>query len=267
MGYSSLVNHIQISPNRTSPRKNVIDTITIHCTAGQCSVESLGQWFLKTSPKPSSANYGIGKDGRIGLYVDENDRSWCSSSKENDNRAVTIEVSSDNFHPYAVSSQAYSSLIDLCTDICRRNGIPELKWRADKSLIGRVALQNMTVHRWFAAKACPGDYLYNRHTEIAHRVNQKLNPKPVEPINPIYDVEKEEEMDLETFKKYWYQMRKELQDNDSSKWSQEARVWAINSGLIIGGSNGVDNFMWEDVLTREQLIMILYRYSQLSGKA
>ncbi len=102
------------------------------------------------------------------------DRSWCSSSGSNDNRAITIECASDTTDPYAVNDKVYAALIDLVTDICRRNGIKELKWKADKSLIGQVEQQNMTVHRWFANKACPGDYLYNCHGQIAAEVNARL---------------------------------------------------------------------------------------------
>lgn len=97
------------------------------------------------------------------MCVEEKDRSWCSSSGSNDHRAITIEVASDTTHPYAVKEAAYKGLIDLLVDICRRNGIKELKWKADKNLIGKPDQQNMTVHRWFANKACPGDYLYNLH--------------------------------------------------------------------------------------------------------
>lgn len=173
MSNSSLVDYTQISPNKTSPRNHKIDTITIHCTAGQCSVEGLGSTFAPTS-REASSNYGIGYDGRIGMYVEEKDRSWCSSNRDNDNRAITIEVASDSTHPYAVKDAAYESLIKLLVDICKRNDIKELKWKADKSLIGQVDKQNMTVHRWFANKACPGDYLYERHSEIAAAVNKQL---------------------------------------------------------------------------------------------
>lgn len=173
MGNSNLVSYTKISPNKTSPRNHAIDTITIHCVVGQCSVETLGGIFADASRKASS-NYGIGADGRVGMYVEEKDRSWCSSSGSNDNRAITIECASDTTDPYAVNEKVYAALIDLVTDICRRNGIKELKWKADKSLIGQVEQQNMTVHRWFANKACPGDYLYNRHGQIAAEVNARL---------------------------------------------------------------------------------------------
>lgn len=175
MGFtnSSLVNYTKISPNRTSNRTHAIDTITIHCVVGQCSVETLGNVFAPTS-RQASSNYGVGTDGRIGMYVEEKDRSWCSSSASNDHRAITIEVASDTYAPYAVNDKAYAALINLVADICKRNGIKELKWKADKSLIGQVDKQNMTVHRWFAATSCPGDYLYSRMGDIATKVNAKL---------------------------------------------------------------------------------------------
>jgi hypothetical protein len=174
MSNSSLVKHTRISPNRTSPRNHTIDTITIHCVVGQCSVETLGDIFAPTS-RQASCNYGVGVDGRIGMYCEEKDRSWCTSSSSNDNRAITIEVASDASHPYAVKDIVFASLLDLITDICKRNNIKELKWKADKSLIGQVDKQNMTVHRWFANKSCPGDYLYNLHPAIVAEVNKRLN--------------------------------------------------------------------------------------------
>ena len=173
MSNSPLANYIKISPNKTSPRKHKIDTITIHCIVGQWTAKQGCDYFAKATSK-CSANYVVGKDGSIGLSVDEKDRSWCSSSSSNDNRAITIEVASDTTHPYAVTDKAYKALIDLLVDICKRNNIKELKWKADKSLIGQTDKQNMTVHRWFANKACPGDYLYNKHSEIASAVNKRL---------------------------------------------------------------------------------------------
>lgn len=173
MSNSPLVNYTKISPNKTSPRNHAIDTVTIHCVVGQLSVESLGATFASKDRKASS-NYGIGPDGRIGMYVEEKDRSWCSSNYQNDNRAITIEVASDTTHPYAVKDAAYKALIDLLVDICQRNGIKKLLWKNDKSLIGQVDKQNMTVHRWFAAKECPGEYLFSRHAQIANEVNSRL---------------------------------------------------------------------------------------------
>lgn len=173
MSNSPLVSYTKISPNKTENRNHKIDTITIHCVVGQCSVSTLGNIFSDPS-KEASSNYGIGYDGKIGMYVEEKDRSWCSSNAENDNRAITIECASDTEEPYAINDAVYKSLINLCADICKRNGIKELKWKADKSLIGHPEEQNMTVHRWFANKSCPGDYIYNRLGKIAAEVNAKL---------------------------------------------------------------------------------------------
>lgn len=171
---SKLVSYTRLSPNKTSPRKHIIDTITIHCMAGNLSIEACGTIFANKARQVSS-NYGIGSDGRIALYVNESDRSWCSSNKSNDHRAVTIEVANDGGAPdWHVSDKAMNSLINLVTDICKRNNIKELKWQGNKNLIGQIDKQNMTVHRWFAAKACPGNYLYNKHCYIANEVNKKL---------------------------------------------------------------------------------------------
>lgn len=173
MSNSSLVSYTFISPCRSVPREHKIDTITIHCVVGQLSVEGICGCF-RNSAVGASCNYAIGADGRIGLCVEEKDRSWCSSSPSNDHRAVTIECASDRAHPYAINDKVYKSLVNLCADICKRNGIKKLKWKADRSLIGQVDRQNMTVHRWFANKACPGDYIYNRLGRIAIEVNAKL---------------------------------------------------------------------------------------------
>ncbi len=172
MSNSPLVSYTKISPHRDSPRNHKIDTITIHCVVGQCNVEPLGELF---QTKAASSNYGIGKDGRIAMFVEEKDRSYCSSSAANDNRAITIECASDTKEPFAVNDKVYAALIDLLVDICNRNGIPKLLWRADKSLIGQVDKQNMTVHRWFhPGKSCPGTFLYERMGKIADDVNKRL---------------------------------------------------------------------------------------------
>ena len=173
MSNSSLISMRKISPNRNSPRNHAIDTITIHCYVGQASIESMASWLCNPQAK-ASANYGIGSDGRIICMVDEADRSWCSSNAANDNRAITIECASDVSDPFRVNDKVYVSLIALCTDICKRNGIKELKWKADPSLVGQPDKQNMTAHRWFANKACPGDYLYSHFADIANKVNIQL---------------------------------------------------------------------------------------------
>lgn len=174
MSNSQLVDYTRISPNKNSPRNHKIDTITIHCVVGQCTVETLGNIFAPTS-RQASSNYGVGTDGKIGMYVEEKDRSWCSSNAANDNRAVTIEVASDTKHPYAVNDRAFAALLDLVTDICKRNGIKKLVWSTKKAdRVNHKNGCNMTVHRDYANKSCPGDYLYNRHGEIAAEVNRRL---------------------------------------------------------------------------------------------
>ena len=159
MSNSPLVSYTKLSPNHSGQRTHAIDRITPHCVVGQCSVETLGNIFAPTS-RQASCQYGIGVDGRVGMYVEEKNRSWCSSSNENDQRAVTIECASDTTHPYAFKDVVYNKLIELCVDICKRNGKKKLLWLGDKTktLNYNPAADEMvlTVHRWFANKSCPG---------------------------------------------------------------------------------------------------------------
>lgn len=174
MSNSLLVSHTNISPNTYGKRTKPIDTVTIHCVVGQLSVESICGLF-KSKERKASCNYAIGTDGRIGLCVPEDMASQCSSSQSNDQRAITIECASDLKHPYAINDKVYRALVELLADICSRNpGIPELRWQGKESLAGRPAQQNITCHRWFAPKSCPGDYIYNRLGKIASEVNEKL---------------------------------------------------------------------------------------------
>lgn len=168
MSNSALVNYTRISPNRTSPRKDTIKKITIHHMAGNLSVETCGSVFAPTS-RQASANYGIGTDGRVGMYVEEKDCAWTSSNADNDNQAVTIEVANDEIGgQWHVSDTALAKLIDLCVDICQRNGIAKLNYTGDKT-------GNLTMHKWFAATACPGPYLESKFPYIAEEVNKRLN--------------------------------------------------------------------------------------------
>ena len=171
MSNSPLVSYTKISPNSNNPRNKPIAKITIHHMAGNLSIESCGNIFAKASRKASS-NYGIGSDGRIGMYVEEKNRSWCSSSAANDNQAITIEVANDGGAPnWHVSDKALASLIDLCTDICKRNGIVRLNFTGDAS-------GNLTQHNYFAATACPGPYLKSKFQYIANEVNKRLGHIP-----------------------------------------------------------------------------------------
>ena len=165
MGFtnSPLVAFTLLSPNHSGQRTKRIDRISPHCVVGQCTAEGLGEWFHRPSTQASS-NYGIDKDGRVGLYVDEKNRSWCTSSNENDQRAVTIECASGKVEPYAMNEVVYDRLIDLCVDICRRNGKKKLLWFGDKNKTLNYQPKEdemlITVHRWFANKSCPGNWLY-----------------------------------------------------------------------------------------------------------
>lgn len=168
MSNSSLVNYTKISPNSNNPRKDVIKKITIHHMAGNLTIEQCGELFAKSS-RQASANYGIGTDGRVGMYVEECNRAWTSGNADNDNQAVTIEVANDggadtNWH---VSDTALAKLIDLCVDICKRNDIPKLNFTGN-------ATGNLTMHCYFQATACPGPYLKSKFSYIADEVNKKL---------------------------------------------------------------------------------------------
>ena len=205
MSNSTLVTYTKISPNRTSPRNHAIDTITIHCFVGQVTAESgcNAKNFVTYDPvNGASCNYVVGYDGSIGLCVDEADRSWCSSNRDNDHRAITIEVACETSHPYNVTVKAYDALIKLVADICKRNGIKKLLWKADKSLIGQVDKQNMTVHRWFANKSCPGEYLYNQHGDIAKKVNILLGSETEEYVPTVLEWQKAAIADGFAFPKY-----------------------------------------------------------------
>ena len=174
---SPLVAHTRISPNHSGQRTHAIDRITPHCVVGQCTAEGLGDWFVKSSTQASS-NYGIDKDGRVGLYVEEKNRSWCTSSNANDQRAVTIECASDTSEPYAFRDVVYQKLITLCVDICRRNGKTKLIWFGDKdktlNYSPKANEMILTVHRWFANKSCPGNWMYARMGDLADKVTAQL---------------------------------------------------------------------------------------------
>lgn len=180
MGYtnSSMVVYTKLSPNHSGQRTHSIDRITPHCVVGQCTAEGLGEWFEDSNTQASS-NYGIDRDGRVGLYVEEKNRSWCSSSNANDQRAVTIECASDRTEPYAMNNAVYSTLIKLCTDICKRNGKKKLLWLGDKTTTLNYSPKAdemvLTVHRWFANKSCPGDWLYERLGDLAAKITAALS--------------------------------------------------------------------------------------------
>lgn len=232
---SPLVGCTVLSPNHSGQRKYDIDRISPHCVVGQCTAEGLGEWFAEASTKASS-NYGIDRNGRVGLYVEEKDRSWCTSSSANDQRAVTIECASDTTEPYRMNDAVYSKLILLCADICRRNGKTKLLWLGDKdtTLAYTPAADEMviTVHRWFAAKSCPGDWLFSRLGDLAAKVTAILQEEQA----PVLD-------------------------NTPASWSKDAVEWAVENGLMVGDTVG--NLMLRSPITREQFCVMLKRYHDL----
>lgn len=234
MSNSSLVDYVKISPCRSYGRNHKIDTVTVHCVVGQLTAESIA-WCFADESVEASCNYGVGKDGDISLVVEEKDRSWCTSSGENDNRAITIEVASDMEEPYWVTDAAFESLIRLLADICARNGIERLVWSENKN--DRVNHRNgcnMTVHRDYANKSCPGEYLYSRHGEIAQRVNELLEGGTMKRYNKV------EEM---------------------PKWAQEPIQALIDAGALQGDENGNLN-LTEDMM---RMLVINKRYADSVG--
>ncbi|MCI8753175.1 MAG: N-acetylmuramoyl-L-alanine amidase [Lachnospiraceae bacterium] len=194
---SSMVAYTKLSPNHSGQRTHSIDRITPHCVVGQLSAESICGCFTSPS-RQASCNYGIGTDGKVSLCVEEKNRSWCSSSNANDQRAVTIECASDKTEPYAMNSKVYDSLIKLCTDICKRNGKKKLLWLGDRNKVLNYTPKSdemvLTVHRWFANKSCPGGWLYARLGDLAAKVTAALGspsePKPASNKKQLYRVRK-----------------------------------------------------------------------------
>lgn len=232
MSNSSLVSYTQLSPNNSGHRTHVIDRITPHCVVGQLTAKSICNCFASRKVE-ASCNYGIGSDGEIALIVDEGNRSWCSSSRENDQRSVTIECASDTTSPYAFKTIVYDKLVELCTDICRRNGKNKLIWFGDKnkSLNYNPAGNEMvlTVHRWFANKACPGDWMYQRMGNLANEVSNRLDP--VKPAKPVDNVEKGVCNKMETFYKTY---------NDVPEYYQPTIKKLMDCGVLRGKRGGTD---------------------------
>lgn len=208
---SNLVNYKQLSPNHSGQRTYPITRITPHCVVGQASVETIGKIFAPTT-RQASCQYGIGSDGRVALICEEKNRSWCTggytnftvngkvrSGSLNDQKAVTIECASDAKSPYAFNSTVYNKLIDLCVDICKRNGKNKVVWIDDKyqaeAYSDKYQKSNemlLTIHSWYAAKSCPGPWLTERMADLAQKVNVKLgsvgvvtNPQTAEKVATV----------------------------------------------------------------------------------
>jgi len=205
-----MISYTKLSPNNSGKRTMNIDRITPHCVVGQCSVETLGRIFSDKKRRASS-NYGIGSDGRVGMYVPENKRSWCSSSASNDQRAVTIECASDTKEPYTMNKKVYNQLVKLCIDICKRNGKNKLLWLGSKkktlSYSPKPNEMVLTVHRWFANKSCPGNWLYSRLDSLAATVTKELS-STTEPGNDLYRVQAGEFRDKQNAENYLAKIKK-----------------------------------------------------------
>lgn len=238
----SIVDYTEISPHWSTRKSDAIDHVAIHCVVGQVSAESLGRHFAKDSTQASST-YGVDKDGRIGQYVSEEHRAWTTggvdrngnpirvngiSGSDIDHRAITIEVASDSFEPYAITDAACEGLIKLLVDICKRHPtIGRLRWQGDKSLVGQADKQNIAVHRWFALKSCPGDYIYERLGDIAMEVNKRLDAEQSTP----------------------------------AAWAKEAVEWATSNGIMLGDGKG--DLRLKDNVTREEMMVFMHRMRNL----
>ena len=164
MSNSKLVTYTKLSPNYSAGRVDV-RAIVVHYVCGACSVYTLGEIFAPTSRRASS-NYGVDLEGRVGMYCEEKNRSWCSSSSWADNRAITIEVS--NFADGSVSAKGWRKLVDLMVDICERNGIKDFRYTGTTE-------GQLWAHRWFGNTDCPGAWLYARFPQLAEEVNARLH--------------------------------------------------------------------------------------------
>ena len=259
---SSLVSYTKLSPNHSGQRTHSIDRITPHCVVGQCSVETLGNIFLPVS-KQASCNYGIGVDGRVGMYVEEKNRSWCSSSNANDQRAITIECASDTTEPYAFKDVVYQKLITLCVDICKRNGKSKLLWLGDKDkTLGYEPKSDemvLTVHRWFANKSCPGSWMYARMGDLAAKVTAQLGGGASEDTETEYP---------EKLTEGYYRVRKAWSDSKSQKGaykilSNAKKCADANPGYSVFDVNGV-NIYTSKTTTAEVPFLVKVSISDLN---
>lgn len=175
-----MVDMVKLSPNNSGARTHKIDRISPHCIVGQLDAATIGDCFTSKDSK-ASCNYGIGIDLKVVECVPECNRSWCTSSNSNDQRAVTIECASDKTSPYKFKQEVYEKLVQLCADICTRNGIDTVIWFGEKKASLEYEPKEgecvLTVHRWFANKECPGDWLYERMGKLANDINAVIQTK------------------------------------------------------------------------------------------
>lgn len=263
MAYSNspLVTHTRLSPNHSGLRIYPLTRITLHATAGRASVEGLGEIFARTE-RQASSNYGIGDDGRVGLYVEEKNRSWCSSSYDNDERSITCECSSDATEPFAMNATVYARIIDLCTDICQRYGKKRLLWIPDKDTALAYKVNDdeliLTCHFWFTSlKSCPGTWLLSRLGDVAEQVTTRLNPAkpstPAEPSTPSAPSTLSTVVEaMPAASEGW----EEDDGNTPSTWAKESVAWAIEKGILLGDGK---SYRLHDPVTREEMLTFLHR--------
>lgn len=247
MTNSSLATKAILSESFTAPRQGTIKGVAIHCTAGSpdSTAETIAR-VLQPRSRGASCNYAIGGDGSICLVVEEKNRAWCTSSGAVDHNAISIEVASDG-KGLVVRPAAVAALIELLADICQRNGIPELKWKADRKLMCRWNQQNMVVHRWTSAKSCPGDFLYDLHPQIAEQVNRRLKGG-------------EDDMTEEQVREIVRQVLAERDKEPASVWAEYALDWGMANKITDGNKP-------QGYCTREQVVTMLQRlYQRLAGK-
>lgn len=232
---SKLATYTNLTNNKSNGRKYELTRITPHVVVGQWTAKKIADYFANTQ-RECSCNYGIGKDGEISLSVEEKNRAWTTSSSDNDNRAITFEIASDTTDPYAITDKAYNAMIDLMVDICKRYGKKRLLWLGSKEATLAYTVKSdelvLTAHRWFAAKACPGDFLYSQYAKIAETVTNRLTTSTTSTV--------------------------------TTKTLTKEQKWAVDNGLFAGYGNG--EYGWDDPLTRGQAAILFYRYFEKLDK-
>lgn len=154
------------SPNTSGPRTAAISKVTVHHMAGDLTVETCGNVFASPS-RQASSNYGVGSDGRIGCYLEEEMHPWTSSSYWNDDRAITIEVADYDCVNWIPSDAAYWATVKLCADICTRYGItPTYTGGTDGTF---------TEHLMYAATGCPGPWWHDHMPQFVDDVKSAMN--------------------------------------------------------------------------------------------
>lgn len=268
MSNSPLARYIRWSPNCTKPRQGSIRGVAIHCTAGGRNLPAqrfadMARFVQYNARSGASCHYVVGGDGSIAQVCDEANRAWCTSNPI-DHELITIEVASDAANPCEVNLEAMTALIRLLVDICQRNRIPRLLWRGEMALMGQWERQNMVVHRWTANKACPGDYLYGKHGQIAAAVNQRLAAAEAEAAR---EAEEEDAMNIDeviekmTDEQAYILMEKAARHAGTllePVWSRTDGYWAAAKARGIMNGEGP-----ERAVKRDELAAVLGRLGLL----